>query len=255
VTASGLRGPHTRRAHRRRHRSRPCPRRRRGGPCGAGQRADAGHRSRRVGDLLGQSRGRLPDALGVDGQRGGRTAWPGWLTGEPSGRVAAWPVSAPFVGRLLLQSGVLGVVDLACLLGQHDRDAVFDPVGTAQAWVVEGVLIGEEQERPLSMGTRGLRSAVGRVAWVSFAGGSPARRSVVSSSTRASTSATWRSHSSSLPASTLRRSRGSVFDGRRLYHQSPWSTVRPSRRSVFAPHPPRAWRLLRPRRAGRRPRC
>ena len=35
-------------------------------------------------------------------------------------------------------------------------------------------------------------------------------------------------------ASTLRRRRGSVFEGRRLNHQSPRSTVRPSRWSTFA---------------------
>ena len=46
-----------------------------------------------------------------------------------------------------------------------------------------------------------------------------------------STSATRSSHSSSVAASTLRRSSGSVLDGRRLNHHGPQSTVRPSRRS------------------------
>ncbi len=44
----------------------------------------------------------------------------------------------------------------------------------------------------------------------------------------------WVSHSSRVRASRLRRSSGSVFDGRRLNHQSPRSTVSPSSRSWAA---------------------
>ena len=50
----------------------------------------------------------------------------------------------------------------------------------------------------------------------------------------ASTSATCASHASRSAASRLRRSSGSVFDGRRLNHQSPRSTVSPSSRSCSA---------------------
>ena len=47
----------------------------------------------------------------------------------------------------------------------------------------------------------------------------------------ARTSARWRAQAAGVAASRLRRSRGSVLEGRRLNHQSPQSTVRPSRRS------------------------
>ena len=45
--------------------------------------------------------------------------------------------------------------------------------------------------------------------------------------TSASSSATCASHSSRVAASRFSRSSGSVFDGRRLNHHDPWSTVKP----------------------------
>ena len=130
---------------------------------------------------------------------------------------------------------VLGVVDRLGLVDEHDRDVVLDGVAALQARVVE------RSPRPRSRGggpcrrgRRGSRAAGDRGPWVRApcgGGGCGARAERQPASMRAWTSATWPAHLAASGASRLSRSRGSVFDARRLNHQSPRSTVRPSRRS------------------------
>src|SRR5690606_31597517 len=128
--------------------------------------------------------------------------------------------------RLGDEALVLLVGDGLGLVDQHDRDVVADGVAPLQPRVVEALLVGEVEERALVLGTgedlEQLR--VERHAVVLLGAGQ-------ASAIRAWTSATCWAQASASAASRLRRSRGSVFDGRRLNDQSPRSTVSPSRRS------------------------
>ncbi len=54
--------------------------------------------------------------------------------------------------RLGAEPLVLGVVDRLGLVDQHDRDVVGDPVAEPQARVVQRLLVGEVEQRPLVLG-------------------------------------------------------------------------------------------------------
>src|SRR5918993_4890031 len=92
-----------------------------------------------------------------------------------------------------------------------------------EARVVERVLVGQVVERALVLGAGEDLQELG----VEGHGQASSLMSERTSAVRAS-------HSSGVGASRLSRRRGSVFDGRRLNHQDPWSTVSPSRRSRSA---------------------
>src|SRR5690606_25898519 len=101
------------------------------------------------------------------------------------------------------------------------RDVVADRVGALEARVEEDVLVFEVVERPLVLGA-----------------GEDVEQQLVECHgvtcypTKCDrTSSTFASHCARVAASRLRRRSGSVLEGRRLNHQSPRSTVRPSRRS------------------------
>ena len=121
---------------------------------------------------------------------------------------------------------VLGVVDRLGLVDEHDGDPVPDRVAALGAGVVERVLVGEVEERaPVGGAGQDLQQA----------GVERHGRPQPFPAMRSRTSATWAWHDSGSAASRLSRRTGSVLEARRLNHQSPKSTVRPSTRSWSAP--------------------
>ena len=143
------------------------------------------------------------------------------------------------------------------LVDQHDRDAVPHRVAAVEPGVVEQVLVGEVQERALVLGTgqhidqeRVERHGCvpsGRIGSGESGPGCSAGVRVRVHRQAPEQSGDVRLHlghvggaGRGVGASTLSRSRGSVLDGRRLYHQSPRSTVSPSRRSAVPSAPPAA---------------
>src|SRR5438552_4525457 len=123
------------------------------------------------------------------------------------------------------EATVLVVAHRLGLVDEHDGDVVLDGVPALQARVVEGLLVLEVDQRALVLGAgedlehlrvegQGSRHAPFLI--------------------RSTTSLVRTSQSARDAASTLRRRSGSVLDGRRLNHQSPRSTVRPSSRSWAA---------------------
>ncbi len=130
------------------------------------------------------------------------------------------------------QTVVLRVVDRRRLGDQHHRDVVADVVPATAA---EGCRAAPRprgsRAGPCPRGRRGSRAVRDRVSWSSVV------RSVRTGDLGEQCGSRRRHTPSRSSASRLRRSSGSVFDGRRLNHHVPQSTVRPSSRSwSYAPY-------------------
>ena len=132
-----------------------------------------------------------------------------------SALVRTLAVPAPRLGRVPTDAmlGVLGVVDRARLVGQHHRDLAGDRVGDLATRVVEQVLVLEVQEGALvdRVGQHLDQQRLQRHRQLPSLHASMSASTVVVCASRALASG----------ASTFSRRSGSVFDGRRLNHQSP----------------------------------
>src|SRR5260370_374786 len=144
---------------------------------------------------------------------------PGWWTATGVGFERRPDAGGVGLGS---QPVVFGVADGLRFVDEHDRDVVADGVAALEPRVVQRRFVGEVQQRPLVLGA-GQDVEQFRVE-------GHGRQSAAWPMRSRTSAGCWRQDGPSR-ASRFRRRRGSVLLGRRLNHQSPWSTVRAAGRA------------------------
>ena len=185
-----------------------------------------------AGQTAGDRRSRAAVSCAARAARAGRRPRRG-SPGSQSAHCVGTSRRMPVGLGLRDQALVLGVVDGLGLVDQHDRDVVAHRVAALQPRVVRARPRRRSTAAgPCPRGRPGSRAASGRVPRACLLPAS--RSSCLGADERQHLGGVRLARAPCRRASRLRRSSGSVLLGRRLNHQSPRSTVSPSRRSWSA---------------------